>query len=466
MPIPFHRTPAAFAVLVVLAAGCASVPRDAGFSEVEAHVADRADLAVLDRPDEVLLAERAAALLVDGLAVDEAVQLALLANPGLQAEFASLGIARADLLQAGLPSNPVVDSHIGYALENDHAPDLVFGLSLNVLDFLYLPLRRAVAASALDAEQLRVAGAALTLAGRVRVAYHDLQAAEAHAGLRRQVALAADASLDVATRLREAGNIREVDLHAEQLAREQARLDLHAAESDRLIRREQLQTLLGIDRDEWTVDDRLPDPEPLPADSVAFTDVVLAASLSLAAGRQEIETLGRELRATNASVLVPALSVGAEAEREGEWEAGPAVALPVPVFDRGQARKAKAIAQLHRRQARYLDQAAQVRAEASIARETLRLAHDRTTRYRTIILPLASQVTAETQQLYNAMQVGVFQLLDARRREIEAGAAYLDALYAYHLARTRFDLLLQGVALEAASATPAAVPVPSSTPIH
>lgn len=466
MPTPFLRTPAGFAVLAVLAAGCASVPRDAGFSDVEARVADRAGLAVLDRPDQALLATRAGALLADGLAADEAVQLALLANPGLQAEFASLGIARADLLQAGLPSNPVVDGHIGFALEDDHAPDLGFGLSLDVLDFLYRPLRRAVAASAMDAEQLRVAGAALTLAGRVRVAYFDLQAAAAQAGLRRQVAQAADVSLTVATRLREAGNIREVDLHAEQLAREQAMMALAAAESDRLIRRERLQALLGVDHEDWRVDDRLPDPDPLPADSLAFPDAVLASSLALATGRQEIETLGRQLRATNATALVPALSVGAEAVREGEWETGPAVALPVPVFDRGQARKAMAVAQLRRRQARYLEQAAQVRAEARIAREALRLAHEQATRYRPIILPLASQVTAQTQQLYNAMQVGVFQLLDARRQEIEAGAAYLDALHAYHLARTRYDLLLQGGALEATPASPAAVPVPSSTPIH
>ncbi|MDZ4701980.1 MAG: TolC family protein [Rhodothermales bacterium] len=467
MPIPFLHTPAGFVALVVLAAGCASVPRDAGFSSVEAQVADRAGLAVIDRPEEALLAERTVALLADGLVADEAVQLALLASPGLQAEFASLGIARADLLQAGLLSNPVVEAHIGYPLEDDHAPDLGFGLSMDVLDLLYRPLRRAVAASALDAEQLRVAGAALALASRVRVAYYDLQAAEAHAVLRRQVALASDAALEVAVRLREAGNIREVDLHAEQLAREQALTALDAAESGRLIRRERLQVLLGVDPEEWSVDDRLPDPDPLPTDSAAFTEAVLTASLTLAAGRQEIETLGRQLRATNASALVPALSVGAEAVREGGWEAGPVVALPVPVFDRGQARKAMAAAHLRRRQARYLEQAAQVRAEARIAREALRLAHETASRYREIILPIAGQVTAETQQLYNAMQVGVFQLLDARRQEIEAGTAYLDALHAYHLASTRYNLLLQGGASEAgASTSPSTVPVLPVTRIH
>ena len=49
------------------------------------------------------------ALLQDTLTVDGAVQVALLNNRNLQALYAELGVAQADLVQAGLLRNPVFD---------------------------------------------------------------------------------------------------------------------------------------------------------------------------------------------------------------------------------------------------------------------------------------------------------------------------------------------------------------------
>lgn len=46
-------------------------------------------------------------LLASPLSADNAVQAALLNNPGLQATYAELGIAEADLVQAGRMTNPV-----------------------------------------------------------------------------------------------------------------------------------------------------------------------------------------------------------------------------------------------------------------------------------------------------------------------------------------------------------------------
>jgi cobalt-zinc-cadmium efflux system outer membrane protein len=45
-------------------------------------------------------------VLAGGLELDEALRLAPLNNRHLQAEFAALGVARADLVQAGLLRNP------------------------------------------------------------------------------------------------------------------------------------------------------------------------------------------------------------------------------------------------------------------------------------------------------------------------------------------------------------------------
>src|SRR5687767_9049147 len=42
----------------------------------------------------------------DGVTEDEAVAIALWNNPALQAEMTALGLARADVIQAGLLANP------------------------------------------------------------------------------------------------------------------------------------------------------------------------------------------------------------------------------------------------------------------------------------------------------------------------------------------------------------------------
>src|SRR5262245_13578904 len=44
----------------------------------------------------------------DGLTEDEAVAIALWNNPALQAELTALGLARADLIQAGQLTNPLL----------------------------------------------------------------------------------------------------------------------------------------------------------------------------------------------------------------------------------------------------------------------------------------------------------------------------------------------------------------------
>ena len=57
---------------------------------------------------------------------------------------------------------------------------------------------------------------------------------------------------------------------------------------------------------------------------------------------------------------------------------------------------------------------------------------------------------------YNAMQVGVFALLDARRQELEAQAEYAELLAEFWTADAAVDALLQGVRVDAPASPRAA----------
>jgi cobalt-zinc-cadmium efflux system outer membrane protein len=65
----------------------------------------------------------------------------------------------------------------------------------------------------------------------------------------------------------------------------------------------------------------------------------------------------------------------------------------------------------------------------------LRGAQDRALYYRDIVLPLQERIVNEAQLQYNAMQIGIFQLLRDRGQQIEAGVAYVEALREYWVAR-------------------------------
>ena len=51
---------------------------------------------------------------------------------------------------------------------------------------------------------------------------------------------------------------------------------------------------------------------------------------------------------------------------------------------------------------------------------------------------------ARSQLQYNAMQLGIFQLLQAKRQQINTGILYIETLRDYWLARTELEQILNG----------------------
>jgi cobalt-zinc-cadmium efflux system outer membrane protein len=143
---------------------------------------------------------------------------------------------------------------------------------------------------------------------------------------------------------------------------------------------------------------------------------------------------------------MPDLDVGPAAEREGEeaWKVGPSITVPLPVFDQGQGRIGRAVAGLRRAQQEYYALAVRVRATARAVQERVVGAQDQVFYYRDILLPLRERIVNEAQLHYNAMQIGVLQLLRDREQEIETAVAYVEVLRDYWLARTDLSQIASG----------------------
>ena len=154
---------------------------------------------------------------------------------------------------------------------------------------------------------------------------------------------------------------------------------------------------------------------------------------------------GEQLGVSRAVALLPEAALGGGGERaEGEWAVGPVFEFPIPLFDQGQARIGRAAAELRRAQQEYYALGVRLRSTARAVQERVQGAYDRALYYRDILLPLRERIVHETQLHYNAMQLGVFELLRAREQQIQAAVAYVDTLLDYWLARTDLEQLLSG----------------------
>lgn len=461
------RLPLLLLVGVVGLGGCAGVRPQAAFDDVEATLAERTDLRVAwatGTAEDAAVRSAVDSLLADSLTAGAAVQVALLHNRRLQATYEDLGVAQASLVQAGLLSNPIFGARALWPLEEGGAPDLGFNVAFEFLDVFFLPLRKRVARSAYEAARLRVAAAVLDLAARTRTAYVRAQTDRLRLAMQARVVRNAEAGYTAARLLREAGNVPAVDLLAEQALYEQARLDLLVAEGAAAESREALVRLMGLSGPAAAIDlptdlPPVPAESPLPfvrtgteadlpgavVDAARLERMAVEASLDLAAARQDVETAAARLGITDVRSLLPDLEVGGEAERtEGEWEAGPEVEVVLPLFDQGQAARAAGRAELRRARALYEATAVDVRSAARVLAQRLATARRAGLHYQTTVLPLRAEVSAQTLHQYNAMQTGVFGVLQAQRQEVEAARAYADALAAYWTARADLDLLLQG----------------------
>ena len=429
--------------------GCASVSLDNGFPDVHTAVGERTGIELSwNRGTELdkEAMEKVGALLKEKLSAAAAVQIALLNNRDLQATYSDLGVAQADLVQAGLLQNPIFSSHLLFPMTGGGPPALELSVVMNFLEVFYRPLRQRIATARFEEVKLGVTGAVLDLAWQVRAAFYRHQANGQLLEMRQTIVQALTASLDVTKRLQVAGNVTDLDFARERALTEAAKLSLRSAEIALSQSREELNSFLGLwGRDtEWQAKVRLPDipQEPIPASGIE--QMALSRSIDLARVRQRIVAAGEQLGFERATAALPELHLGAIGEREDLWKLGPALELPIPLLDQGEGRTGRAAAELRRAQQEYYALAVRIRATARALQDSLLGMGDRALYYRDIMLPLQERILNETQLYYNAMQVGVVELLRAKERQIETATAYIETLRDYWLTRNDLDQLLAG----------------------
>jgi len=436
-------------LIAIALSGCAaSLSPEGAFLDVADTVEARTGQHLVwdvGSPAGLAVRDRVEYLLSTTLTPATSVQIALLNNRGLQARYAEIGIAQADLVQAMTPPNPIVDGAITFSEEGP--TNLVLAAAMNFIELLRIPLKTRVAESALEETKLRTAIEALGLAGRTHIAFIEYQSQQELVGVLQQVLRSLRATVDAAKSLREAGNITALDFGQQRMLLTQGKLELARAQIGAETARETLNELMGLTGPytEWHASGRLPS---LPAQEVSTASAerrAIEASLELAEARQILITLAERYQLTRAEALIPDLAIGGEYEvDEGVKEAGPIFQIELPLFDRGRARKARAHMQISQARDVFTALAVKIRSTARRTRAELLTARKTAHYYARAVLPQNEELVTESQRQLNAGQIGVFQLIQTKRNQILAGQQSVRALANYWKARAGFILLMTG----------------------
>lgn len=434
---------------ILFAGGCVSNESDQSFARVSGDIQSRtgykAHWPAMHQSQHRLIEQTLGDEILDA---EEAVRLALGNNADLQAELDELGIAQGELIQASLLPNPMLN--VGVRVVEAGGGEIVeLGIAQRVLDVVLLPRRKRLAERGVGMAEQRAAASILDLAAETRTAYRGYQAQLARIELYEHIVDATYLSADMAKRLRKAGNNIELDVLREEALYDQARLMLAEAQGEAMRRRESLNALLGLWGDSasgWSVPARLPIPEKLKLDPAELEPRVIRASIDLALSRESINIVAQEAGIEKIEAVLPDFQAGAEAEREpdGTWSIGPTLGIALPVFDWGQGVRAEQAARLRQAMNRHQGLAVRLRATARSAYTTAQTTENTSRYIRERLLPNQRDMTGETQKQFNAMQIGVFELLSAKRSEIEMAERYLDALELHWSARIRLETLGMG----------------------
>lgn len=429
---------------VAMLAGCATYPTDRGVEPVRGMVAQRGGAVPPDAGPQDCDDPGATtpALALDPLSPDAAIQIALLCNPALAAQYARLGIANAQVNQAQRLTNPTLTAAALDSSARGAPAQVQLGIVQNFTNILLRGPRSRLAAGEFARTQQLLAGSVLNLAADVKAAYFRLVAAQQVARLRQAIADAAQTSADLAERYRDAGNLTAREFAQRRAAAAQALIDARSAADEVAAAHATLALALGLAPQRQR---SVPDALPLPVVQEDALDALLARAdgnrLDLAAARKLVSLLADSEALARKYRWLGEFELGLAYERDPDRSRllGPTLSIQLPIFDQGTDAIERAAALARWSQAEQRRLTLEVANAVQMAHQRVHNARARAEAYGTQLIPQREAVVARTQEEVNFMLTGVFELIASKREEFAAYQGYLEALRDYWIARAELE---------------------------
>jgi outer membrane protein TolC len=441
--------PLAIAMSALVLTGCATFSKDGGMDSVSAMTKERTGQPVQlqkTAEDSAAAESNVKQLLSQPLTPDSAVQIALANNKGLQASFAELGIAEANLVQAGRLRNP------GFSfgrLRGGEEVEIDRSFMFDFIGLLTLPGRTGIESRRFEQAKLQAAAQAVQLAADTRKAYFNAVGAQQSVQYAEQVVSAAEASADLAQRMSKVGNWSKLDQAREQAFYADSVTQLASARHNATAAREQLTRLLslwGAAAADYKLPDRLPDLPKAPNEVADVETRAMQQRLDVQMAKRSTEATASNLGLTKATRFINVFDAGyANKSQTGlPRENGYEISLELPIFDWGSARTARAEAIYMQAVQRTADTAVRARSEVREAYSAYRTSYDIARHYRDEVVPLRKRISDEVLLRYNGMLASVFELLTDARSQVGSVNAAIQAQRDFWIAQTNLEAAING----------------------
>lgn len=414
-PLPGRHlgTPLALLVAAAMLTGCQSTPRadvDAARSAAEAAGLAAPIEFIAVGPDGGPLDEPITA--GGALTLTDALRRAVTTDPGLQAAMARVRIALADADQARLLPNPVLNVVLRWG---PGKPQIEASLAQDFVQALQIPRRSSAADNRLRQAAADAVTVAIDVASEVQERYATAQsAAELVPVLRDRMVLLERLAAVAKSRL-DAGEGTRSDLATLQAQRVDLQVEIDQAALSEREERLRLARLIGepSSASGWTLDTwTSPGTDLQPV--ARWVDAALLH-------RPEIQAIAWKLKALGDDEAIARLlpwegaSLGVDAQRDDDWFVGPSVSTPIPIFDMGQAKRARVTAeQLEARHELTLARRKVVE-DVRVAYQTMTASNANLARIRNELIPLQQQRRTLAEDAFRAGQNDVTALFLAEQ---------------------------------------------------
>jgi outer membrane protein TolC len=380
-------------------------------------------------------------ILAKPIDVEDAVQIALLNNKSLQSSLYDLGIAESDIVQAGRLPNPKFSmfyarNHGDYKIEQ--------ALTFNIFSLVTMPKVLEIERQHFEKTKQDVALNVLRLAYQTRVAYFNAVSANQQLDYSLQVKNSAEASAELATRMKRAGNWNHLELAREQGFFADAVLGVLEAKNQQVRAHQWLSRLLGVPVDKIKLQKRLPDLPKTTVELMAFEQGAFEQRLDLQAMRLETQNLAKRLGLTKVTRFINVFEIGParvlEGRRGGDYKKGVDLSFDLPLFDWGGAKVARAEASYMQAVNLTAQMLIDAQSEISTAHNHYLVSYEIAKQYRDEIVPLRKKVLDENQLRYNGMLVSPFELFSSARAQVDSVNTYIKKLHAFWLAEVGLQM--------------------------
>ena len=366
-------------------------------------------------PDNVSLA--------DGLTEDEAVAIALWNNARFQADLVSLGFSRADLIEAGMLSNPV------FSMFFPAGPKQLETTMFLPLESLWQRPYR-VAAAKLNAERVarNLVQNGLNLVRDVMIAYADLAFSVERVKIAKEETTLNDEIVTIAHARLRAGDISGLDETVLELEADRKERDLVNTVRDAELLDAKLKTLLGLEQEENSINlapTRIDVERDLNLEGLITS--AYAARPDLRAAEIAIEEAGKRLGWERSKIFkFTALVDFNERGRSGS-EFGPGAWFELPIFNWNNGKVSRSKAQMEQAVRQYVNVKQEIALNVREAYTNYLSAQSALKILHSDLLPSTETAVSRAEKRYSVGEITYQeflgfkrQLLDSRLREAES----------------------------------------------